>query len=81
MHAQGPPYFPHMTAPMAEALIAVDVVDVVDAVNAAEAVLAVEAVEAVDAAIATRVSAPIAKLTAILQMYAEVETRSGGRKQ
>jgi len=34
---------------------------------------AVGAVEAIDAEIATRVSAPIAKLTAILQMHAESE--------
>jgi hypothetical protein len=44
---------------------AIDMVDVVDAVDA------VEAVEAVEAETATRVSAPIAKLTVIPQMHAE----------
>ena len=38
-----------------------------------EAVAAVAAVEVVEAEIATRVSAPIAKLTAILQMQEESE--------
>jgi bisphosphoglycerate-independent phosphoglycerate mutase (AlkP superfamily) len=57
MHLRGPPYFPNVAATVA--------VGVVDAVGA------VEAVEAVEAEIVTRVSAPIAKLTAILQMHAE----------
>jgi len=56
MHPRGPPYFPNVAATVAEAMGAVDAVD---------------AVEAVEAEIATRVSAPIAKLTAILQMHAE----------
>jgi len=46
-------------------------VEAVGAVDAVDAVGAVEAVEAVEAEIVTRVSAPIAKLTAILQMHAE----------
>ena len=41
------------------------------AATVAEAVGAVDAVEAVEVEIITRVSAPIAKLTAILQMHAE----------
>ena len=67
MHPRGPPLSPNVAATVveAEAEDVVDVVDVVDAVGA------VEAVEAVEAEIATRVSAPIAKLTIIPQMHAE----------
>ena len=57
MHPRKPPYFPSVAATVAEAEV--------------EAVGAVETVEAVEAEIVTRVSAPIAKLTAILQMHAE----------
>jgi hypothetical protein len=63
MHLRGPPYFPNVAATVAEA--EAEAVGVVDAVGA------VDAVEAVEAEIVTRVSAPIAKLTAILQMHAE----------
>lgn len=45
----------------------VGVVDVVDAVDA------VDPVEAIDPEIATHVSAPIGKMTAILQMHAGCE--------
>jgi len=45
----------------------------VGAVDAVDAVDAVGAVEAVEAKIATRVSAPIAKLTVILPKHAESE--------
>jgi len=57
MHPRKPPYFPSVAATVAEAEV--------------EAVGAVETVEAVEAEIVTRVSAPIAKLTAIIQMHAE----------
>ena len=60
MHPRGPPYFPDVAATVAEG-----------EAEAVGAVDAVDAVEAVEAEIATRVSAPIAKLTAILQMHAE----------
>jgi len=53
-----------MATTMAEAVGAVDAVDSVGVV---------EAVEVVEAGIATTVSAPIAKLTAILQMHADSE--------
>jgi hypothetical protein len=72
MHPEGPTYVPNMAATVAEAVGAVDAVDAVDSVHAVEAV---EAVEVVEAEIATRVSAPIAKLTATLQMHAESRNR------
>jgi len=50
--------------------LAVGVVDMVDAVDAEDAVDIVYTVEAVEPEPATKVSAPIAKLTAILQMHA-----------
>jgi len=66
MHPQGPPNFPNVAATVAEAQAeALGAVDVVDAVDV------VETVEVVEAEIAKRVSAPIAKLTAIQQMHAE----------
>jgi len=65
MHPRGPPVFHNVAAIVAESVGAVDVVD------AEGAVQAVEAVHAVEPEIAMRVSAPIAKLTAILQMHAE----------
>ena len=49
---------------------AVGVVDLVDAVDVVDAVDAVDMVEAVELETATKVSAPMAKLTAILQMPA-----------
>jgi hypothetical protein len=55
----------------AEAVGAADTVGAVDAMEAVEVVEAVDAVDAVEAEIVTRVSAPIAKLTAILQTHAE----------
>ena len=51
--------------------MAVGVVDVVVAADAEDAVDTVDTVEAVEPETATKVSAPIAKLTAILQMHAE----------
>jgi len=68
MHLRGPPYFPNVAATVAEAVGAADAVGAVDAVETLETV---EAVEAVESEIFMRVSAPIAKLTAILQMHAE----------
>jgi hypothetical protein len=53
------------TVAEAEAMGVVDVVDAEDAVDT------VDTVEAVEPKTATKVSAPIAKLTAILQMHAE----------
>jgi hypothetical protein len=53
------------------ATVAVGVVDVVVAANAEDAVDTVDTVEAVEPETATKVSAPIAKLTAILQIHAE----------
>jgi hypothetical protein len=61
MHPQGPPSSPNVAATVVE----VEAEDVGDAVDA------VDVVEAVEVETATRVSAPIAKLTAILQMHAE----------
>jgi len=61
MHPRGPPFSPNVAATVVE----------VEAEDAEDAVDAVDAVEAVEAESATRVSAPIAKLTAILQMHAE----------
>jgi hypothetical protein len=49
---------------------AVGVVDMVDAADAEDAVDTVDTVEAVEPETATKVSAPIAKLTAFLQMHA-----------
>jgi len=51
--------------------MAVGAADVVRALDAVQILETVEAVGAVEAEIVTRVSAPIAKLTAILQMHAE----------
>jgi hypothetical protein len=62
MHPRGLPYFPNVASTVAEAVCAVDSVDTVNVV---------ETVEAVEVEIAMRVSAPSAKLTAILQMHAE----------
>ena len=61
MHPRGPPFSLNVAATEAEA---VGVVDAEDAVGA------VDTVEAVEPKTATKVSAPIAKLTAILQMHA-----------
>jgi hypothetical protein len=71
MHSWWPPYFPNVADTVDEAEAEAKAVGAVDAVDAVEAVDAVNAVEAVEAA--TRVSAPIAKLTVILQMHAESE--------
>ena len=57
MHPQGPPFLLNVVA-------TVGVADMVDAVDA------VDMVEAVEPETATKVSAPIAQLTAILQMHA-----------
>ena len=62
MHLLGPPYFPNVAATVADAVCTVDAVETLEMV---------ETVGAVEAEIITRVSAPIAKLTAILQMHAE----------
>jgi len=64
MHARGPPFLLNEAATMAEAVGVVDAEDAVDAVDR------VNTVEAVEPETATKVSAPIAKLTAILQMHA-----------
>jgi len=58
MHPQGPPFYLNVAATMAQGMGVVDTEDVVDMV------------EAVEPETATNVSAPIAKLTAILQMHA-----------
>ena len=50
--------------------MAVGVVDLVDVAGADDAVDIVDTVEAVEPETATKVSTPIAKLTAILQMHA-----------
>jgi len=62
MHPQGPPFSLNEAA-----TVAVGVVDSEDAVHT------VDTVEAVEPETATKVSAPIAKLTAILQMHAGSE--------
>jgi hypothetical protein len=59
MHPRGPPFFPNVAVTVAEAVGVVDVVDAEDTV------------EVVEPETATKVSAPTAKLTAILQMHAE----------
>jgi len=63
MHPQGPPFSLNEAATVVEGE-AVGVVDVEDAVDT------VDSVEAVEPETATKVNAPIAKLTAILQMHA-----------
>jgi hypothetical protein len=80
MHPQGQRFSLNVAATVAEG---VGVVDAEAAVDAEDAVYAEDAVdgedtkdtvdmdEAVEPEAATKVSAPIAKLTAILQMYAE----------
>jgi hypothetical protein len=62
MHPRGPPFSLNVAATVAEA--EAEAVGVVDAEDA------VDVVEAVEPETATKVSAPIAKLTAILQMHA-----------
>jgi len=63
MHQRGTPFPPNVAATVAEAEAqAVGVVDVVDVLDT---------VEVVEPDTATKVSAPTAKLTAILQMHAE----------
>jgi hypothetical protein len=61
MNPRGPPISPNVAATVVE----------VEAEDAEDTVDAVDVVEAVEAETAMRVSAPIAKLTAILQMHAE----------
>jgi hypothetical protein len=56
MHPQGLPFSVNVAATMAKAMGVVDVVDTV---------------ESVELETATKVSAPIAKLTVIMQMHAE----------
>jgi len=62
MHPRGPPFSLNVAAAVA--------VCVVDAEDAEDVVDRVDTVEAVEPETATKVSAPIAKLTAILQMHA-----------
>jgi len=73
MHPQGPPVSLNMAATVAKAE-AMAVVDMVVVPDAHDAVDTVDKVEAVEPETATKVSAPIAKLTAILQMHAESGT-------
>jgi hypothetical protein len=68
MHPRGPPFSLNVAATVAEA---VGVVDVEDAVDAEDTVDTVDTEEDVEPETATKVSAHIAKLTAILQMHAE----------
>jgi len=65
MHPRGPPFSLNMAA-----TVPVGAMEVVDAVDAEDAEDTVDLVEAVELETATKVSAPIAKLTAILQMHA-----------
>jgi hypothetical protein len=72
MHPRGLHFSLNMAATMTEAEAeAVGVVDVVVAADAEDAVDTVDTVEAVELETATKVSAPIAKLAAVLQMHAE----------
>jgi len=64
MHSWGPPIALNMAATGAESVARVDVEDSVDAVDT------VHTVEAVEPETATKVSAPIAKFTVMLQMHA-----------
>jgi hypothetical protein len=66
MHPRGLLFSLNVAATVAEAE-AVGLVDLLDAENAVDEV---DTVEAADLQTATKVSAPIAKLTAILQMHA-----------
>jgi hypothetical protein len=71
IHPQGPPVSLNVAATIAHAEAeALSVVDVVDATDAEDTVHIVDTMEAVDPETATKVSAPIVKLTAILQMHA-----------
>jgi len=74
MHPWGPAYFASMVAAVAEAEA-----EVLGSDDAEDTVGAVHVVELVEATITTRVSAPTAKLTAILQMHAE--TRNALRRE
>jgi hypothetical protein len=72
MHPQGPHCSLNEAATMAkaEAVGVVDMEGTLDAHHAVDAVDMADTVEAVDLETCTKVSAPIAKLTAILQMHA-----------
>jgi len=65
MHPQGQPFSLNVAATVAKAVGVVDAEDVVDADDT------VDTEEAVEPETATKVSAPIAELTAILQMQVE----------
>jgi hypothetical protein len=56
---------------MAAAMVVAEAMGVVDVVLVADAEDTVDTMEAVEPETATKVSAPIAKLTAILQIHAE----------
>jgi len=69
MHSWGPPFSHNVAATVVEAeAVGVGMMDMEDT---ADKVDAVNKVETVDLETVIKVSAPIAKLTAILQMYAE----------
>jgi hypothetical protein len=68
MHRQGPTFSLNVAATVAEAMGMVDVVVTADTEDPVDTV---DTVEAVEPETATKVSAPSAKLTAILQMHAE----------
>jgi hypothetical protein len=68
MHPQGPPFSLNVAATVSQA---VGMVDAEDAVDAEDMVDTVDTEEAVEPETATKVSAPRAKLTAILQMHAQ----------
>jgi hypothetical protein len=65
MHPRGSPFSLNVAATVAGAVGVEDAVDTVDTVDM------VDTVEAVEPVTARKVSAPIAKLTAIRQMHAE----------
>jgi hypothetical protein len=71
MHLLGLLYFPNVVSTVAEAMRSEVAEHTVEAVEVVEPEDAVDALEVVAAEITTRVSAPIAKLTAILQMHTE----------
>ena len=73
MHPWGPPFSRKVVATMTEdEAKAVGVVDMVDAVDMEDTVDTVDTAEAVEPETVTKVSAPIAKLTAIRQMHSGI---------
>jgi hypothetical protein len=69
MHLWGPSFSLNVAATVAKGMV--DMEDAEDAVDTADTMDTVDTEEAVEPETATKVVAPIAQLTAILQMHAE----------